>query len=51
MMGRLMACLEQGPVSTARELADQIEAAVPDFAAGAPPSDDLTMLILRYRGT
>ncbi len=47
---RLAVCLDSEPVSAAKPLVDRIDRAVKEFAAGAPPSDDLTLLIVRYRG-
>jgi sigma-B regulation protein RsbU (phosphoserine phosphatase) len=47
---RLMECLGQRPASSAHELADRIDRAVHQFAAGAPQSDDLTTMIIRYQG-
>jgi phosphoserine phosphatase RsbU/P len=47
---RLLACLSERPAASAQELADRINGAVGQFVAGAAQSDDLTWLILRYRG-
>lgn len=47
---RLIACLGQGPTTSAKELVGRMEIAVQEFAAGTPQSDDLTILILRYLG-
>lgn len=47
---RLIDCLNAAPASSARTLARNIGAAVKEFAAGTAPSDDLTMVILRYLG-
>ena len=47
---RLLHCLEEAPVDSAGELAERIKGAVGEFTAGAPASDDLTLVILRYRG-
>jgi phosphoserine phosphatase RsbU/P len=47
---RLLACLERSPASSAVDLAARINQAVEQFTAGAPRSDDLTMVILRYLG-
>jgi sigma-B regulation protein RsbU (phosphoserine phosphatase) len=49
-MDRLMECLRQKPASSPQDLAERIKLAVREFAAGAPPSDDVTLVILRYRG-
>jgi sigma-B regulation protein RsbU (phosphoserine phosphatase) len=48
---RLLACLSERRAASAQELADRINRAVEGFVAGAPQSDDLTWLILRYQGT
>lgn len=47
---RLLACLGDRPAVSARELAERIRLAVSGFTAGAPPSDDVTLAVLRYRG-
>ena len=47
---RLMGALNAGPASGAAALADRINREVQGFAAGAPQSDDLTMVILQYWG-
>jgi sigma-B regulation protein RsbU (phosphoserine phosphatase) len=47
---RLLACLQEGPANSAEELAERIGLAVVRFADGAPPSDDVTALVLRYLG-
>jgi len=47
---RLMDCLAEAPVSSAEQLVARIHGAVEQFAAGAPPSDDLTLVVLRYLG-
>ena len=48
---RLLACLEENSATSAGELADRINRTVHRFVAGAPQSDDMTMVILRYPGT
>jgi phosphoserine phosphatase RsbU/P len=50
-LDRLMACLDETPGESAQGLADRIAGAVEAFVDGAPQSDDLTLLILKYRGT
>jgi phosphoserine phosphatase RsbU/P len=50
-LDRLVACLDRSPALSARELADQIGVAVREFTAGAPQSDDVTLMILKYQGT
>jgi sigma-B regulation protein RsbU (phosphoserine phosphatase) len=47
---RLMTCLEKTPASSAQDLAKRIKLEVQQFVGEAPQSDDLTTLILRYRG-
>jgi phosphoserine phosphatase RsbU/P len=47
---RLIDCLNGAPASSAETLARNIGSAVKEFAAGTAPSDDLTMVILRYLG-
>lgn len=47
---RLIGCLNSAPSSSAEGLARNVTSAVREFAAGTAPSDDLTMLILRYLG-
>ncbi len=47
---RLMECLRQMSGVSPQELAERIKRAVREFTAGAPPSDDVTLLILRYQG-
>jgi sigma-B regulation protein RsbU (phosphoserine phosphatase) len=41
---------ESGPGSTAGQLLDRLIAALRDFTAGAEQADDMTCLILEYRG-
>jgi phosphoserine phosphatase RsbU/P len=50
-LDRLMACLDENPGESAQGLADRIASAVEAFVDGAPQSDDLTLVILQYRGT
>jgi phosphoserine phosphatase RsbU/P len=47
---RLLGCLERAPAASAADVADRVNRAVQQFTAGAPRSDDLTMVILRYLG-
>jgi sigma-B regulation protein RsbU (phosphoserine phosphatase) len=49
-LGRLMDCLNVEPASSADGLARRVSLTVKDFTAGTIPSDDLTMVILRYLG-
>ncbi|MCU0833042.1 MAG: SpoIIE family protein phosphatase [Chromatiaceae bacterium] len=49
-LARLMDCLNTKPASSADGLARRVSLAVKDFTAGTMPSDDLTMVILRYLG-
>ena len=44
---RLHACFAEGVGKTAQESVDQLLRRVRDFAAGAAPSDDITILVLR----
>ena len=46
---RLHACFEKGADATAADSAHRLLASVRDFAAGAPQSDDITILSLRRR--
>jgi sigma-B regulation protein RsbU (phosphoserine phosphatase) len=48
---RLVECAGQGPATCAETLADRITESVQDFAAGAPPSDDVTLVVLRFLGS
>jgi sigma-B regulation protein RsbU (phosphoserine phosphatase) len=48
---RLLACLEENSATSAGELADRINRTVHRFVAGAPQSDDMTMVIVRYPGS
>jgi sigma-B regulation protein RsbU (phosphoserine phosphatase) len=48
--GRLLDCLAGAGSGSAAELAGRISRAVARFVDGAPASDDLTLLILRYQG-
>jgi phosphoserine phosphatase RsbU/P len=47
---RLMECLQEAPAVSAADLAARIHRSVERFAAGARPSDDLTLVVLRYLG-
>jgi sigma-B regulation protein RsbU (phosphoserine phosphatase) len=47
---RLLACLGDRPALSAAELVERVKRAVREFTAGAPPSDDVTLAILRYQG-
>jgi sigma-B regulation protein RsbU (phosphoserine phosphatase) len=47
---RLQACLAQGAGWSAGETVDRVLGAVRSFAAGAPQSDDITILVLRRGG-
>jgi sigma-B regulation protein RsbU (phosphoserine phosphatase) len=47
---RLLHCANEAPVASAKALANRINHSVQRFAAGAPQSDDITMVVLRYRG-
>jgi len=46
---RLLSHLRGGPAATARETVDGLVEAVRGFAGGAPQSDDIAVLALRYR--
>ena len=48
---RLLDCVGEAPAPSAKALADRINHSVRRFAAGAPQSDDITMVILRYQGS
>jgi sigma-B regulation protein RsbU (phosphoserine phosphatase) len=50
-LDRLTACLDAQPTGPAQGLADSVTVAVKQFSDGAPQSDDLTLLVLRYLGT
>jgi sigma-B regulation protein RsbU (phosphoserine phosphatase) len=47
---RLEACLRTHAAAGAQELVAGVQAAVGEFADGAPQADDITILALRYRG-
>lgn len=47
---RLLDCLRGDPEASAAEVAARADNAVAAFVDGAPPSDDLTMVVLRYLG-
>lgn len=47
---RLLACLDAHAGRSAVELVDAVFAAVNEFAAGAPQSDDITVLAIRLAG-
>ena len=47
---RLEACVCAARGETARQLVERVSHAVEDFAAGAIPSDDITLVTLRYCG-
>ncbi len=47
---RFRELLNATDVSSAPQAVDVIQRDVRDFVQGAPPSDDLTLLVLRYRG-
>jgi sigma-B regulation protein RsbU (phosphoserine phosphatase) len=47
---RLLVCLRASPTTLAPALADHIKRTVRNFAGEAPPSDDLTMVIVRFLG-
>ncbi|MGB5199394.1 MAG: SpoIIE family protein phosphatase [Sedimenticolaceae bacterium] len=48
---RLLACLRGDPGSSAAEVGARVDDAVAAFVDGAAPSDDLTMVVLRYLGS
>lgn len=50
-LDRLTTCLDAQPTASAQGLADAVAAAVKQFSNGAAPSDDLTLVVLRYLGT
>jgi sigma-B regulation protein RsbU (phosphoserine phosphatase) len=47
---RLLDCLRGDPEATAAEVGARVDNAVAEFVDGAAPSDDLTMVVLRYLG-
>jgi sigma-B regulation protein RsbU (phosphoserine phosphatase) len=47
---RLRAVLEEFKGQTVEELAERIREAVKAFSAGAPQSDDITTLVIQYKG-
>jgi sigma-B regulation protein RsbU (phosphoserine phosphatase) len=47
---RLLSCLAGTTGLSAMQVSERIDAAVAAFVQGYPPSDDLTTVILRYRG-
>jgi sigma-B regulation protein RsbU (phosphoserine phosphatase) len=47
---RLLECVGRGPATSAEALAGRITESVRGFAAGAPPSDDITLVVLRFLG-
>jgi len=47
---RLWKCLEKLSAATAKAICEDVTADVAAFAAGAPPSDDLALLCVRYHG-
>jgi sigma-B regulation protein RsbU (phosphoserine phosphatase) len=49
-LDRLIECLSRHPACSASALADSVKDAVHAFAAGTRQSDDLTLVVLRFRG-
>lgn len=47
---RLLACLEAHRGAAPTDMRDAIVTSVKEFVAGAPPTDDITVLVLTYRG-
>jgi serine phosphatase RsbU (regulator of sigma subunit) len=47
---RLEACMRTALGETALQLVERVARAVEEFTAGAPPSDDITLMALRYCG-
>ena len=47
---RLIACIEEGRQLEAPLLIDRLFASIAEFTGGAPQSDDITALVLRYFG-
>jgi sigma-B regulation protein RsbU (phosphoserine phosphatase) len=47
---RLLECVGQGPARSAEALVERITESVRGFAAGAAPSDDITLVVLRFLG-
>jgi sigma-B regulation protein RsbU (phosphoserine phosphatase) len=47
---RLLSCLRECPAGSAEEIASRISDGVTGFAGGAPQSDDITTVVLRYVG-
>jgi sigma-B regulation protein RsbU (phosphoserine phosphatase) len=47
---RLLDSLQGARLASPEELAGRVKRSVEAFVAGAPPSDDLTLVILRYQG-
>lgn len=48
--GRLLECLNTAEAGSSAQVVEAIESAVRAFVTGAPPSDDLTLVVMRYRG-
>jgi sigma-B regulation protein RsbU (phosphoserine phosphatase) len=48
---RLLEVAQAGVNDTVQGLVDRVIAAVRQFAKGAPQSDDITVMVLRYLGT
>jgi serine phosphatase RsbU (regulator of sigma subunit) len=46
---RLLACLNAARGVSPAEMRDRLVASVREFTAGAPPSDDMTVVIVKYR--
>jgi sigma-B regulation protein RsbU (phosphoserine phosphatase) len=47
---RLLECVGREPATSAKTLAERITESIQGFAAGAPPSDDITLVVLRFLG-
>lgn len=47
---RLLECVGREPPRSTRSLAERPTELVRAFAAGAPPSDDITLVVLRFLG-
>jgi phosphoserine phosphatase RsbU/P len=48
--GRIVSCVERNPALEPRQLLEALFADVREFTRGAPQSDDITAMVLRYGG-
>jgi sigma-B regulation protein RsbU (phosphoserine phosphatase) len=47
---RIVSCVERNPTMEPRQLLEALFADVREFTRGAPQSDDITAMVLRYGG-